>query len=315
MDENTEIMSYDVEEELEPLLPDGWTEGDDYFDSGSWTGSTEAESAAAEESAETGADESATENAEEETPATETQTDSELNTDSTEETPATETAQEKPAKFKVKFQFNHKEVEEEIDQADLPQIMQLARSAERYKARASQSEAAQGVHEKATVIAKILGYESPDALMDDVLKNARSTERESLIGKGNSEEIVDDFLERKYSKAKSSPEAESPKAAQPSAFAQQAKELLDAFPQLSGQKLPDGVIKAAAKGEATLLEAYRAHKAEADAAEMERIRKENQILRQNAASAKRAPVSGVSKGGSTNMRPDDDFLAGFNSDY
>lgn len=322
MDENNiEIMSYDAEEEIEAILPDGWAEGDDYFDSGSWTGNTEADSAPAEVDAQTSAEESAAEDAEEQTPATEESEEGELNTEAEEESPATETPTQMPTKLKVKYQFNHKEVEEELDQATLPEIMQMARSAERYKARAAQSEV---LHGKASEVAKILGYDSPEALMDEVLKNAKETERAALLSKGNSEEIVDDFLARKYGKAEAAKEIveeapaqnETQKTAPQNQFAIQARELLAAAPELVGQqKLPDEVIRGFAEGKGTLLELYRQYKANAETAEINRIKKENQILKQNAASAKRAPVVGVSRGGSTNVQPEDAFLSGFNSDY
>ena len=319
MDENNvEIMGYDVEEEYEAILPDGWAEGDDYFDSGSWTGGSEEVSATSEETTETNAEESSTENTEELAPATEESEVSEPTTEGEEESPATETAPATPEKIKVKYQFNHKDVEEELDPAALPEIMQMARSAERYRARVAQSEGLQG---KASFVAKILGYETPEALMDEVLQNARDTERSSLLSKGNSEEIVDDYLERKYGNAKATVTTEeTPTPAEESTpqsqFAQQAKELLAAEPELVGQKkLPDEVIKGFAEGKGTLLQLYRNYKAQAETAEINRLKKENQILKQNAASAKRAPVMGVSRGGSTNVQPADDFLSGFNSDY
>lgn len=319
MDENNvEILGYDVEEEYEAILPDGWAEGDDYFDSGSWTGGSEEASATSEETTESIAEESSTENTEEPTPATEEGKEGEATTEGEEESPATETTSAAPERIKVKYQFNHKDVEEELDPAALPEIMQMARSAERYKARVAQSE---GLHGKASVVAKILGYETPEALMDDVLKNARDTERAALLNKGNSEEIVDDYLERKYGNEKiavttEEAPAQTEESNPQSQFAQQAKELLAAEPELVGQKkLPDEVIKGFAEGKGTLLQLYRDYKAKAESAEITRIKKENQILKQNAASAKRAPVMGVSRGGSTNVQPEDDFLNGFNSGY
>ena len=42
------------------------------------------------------------------------------------------------------------------------------------------------------------------------------------------------------------------------------------------------------------------------------LRKENRILRQNAATAARAPVRGVTRGGPTDAQPEDAFLRGFN---
>ena len=46
--------------------------------------------------------------------------------------------------------------------------------------------------------------------------------------------------------------------------------------------------------------------------ELERLRQENEILRQNAEAASRAPVSG---GGDTDTEPEDLFLRGFNAPF
>lgn len=325
MNENTEL-TYEMEEDIEPILPDGWTEEDDYFDSGSWSNPTAEESAAPEGEEETGTDESAIENTEEEAPAIEQSENGEVEEDGSDGVPAIESqlAEAQSQKIKVKYQFNHEDVEEEIDPAALPEIMQLARSSELYKARATQSQEAKALHEKTMVVAKILGYESPEALMEDVLNNSRNSEREALLSKGNSEEIVDDYLARKYGAKAATidkPAEEPAPAAEPAvekhenSFKEQARELLREFPDLRGQRLPQEVITACASGKATLLDAYRAHKAKSDTAELNRTKKENQILKQNAASASRAPVKGVSKTGGAKGTPEDDFLRGFNSDY
>ena len=318
MNEN-ENISYEMDAEDDVMLPDGWAEGDDYFDSGSWTGNAEGAGAAPDSEAEPGAEESAIETAEEHSPATESGNEGELDRDTESETPATETPAARPEKIKVTYQFNHEDVSEEIDPADLPEIMQMARSSARYKEKAAHSEEAQGIHEKTKEIAKILGYGSPMELIEEVLKNARNNEREALLAKGNSEEIVDDFLDRKYTSASVPQQTEPEKPAEKPAenqFAVQARELLAARPNLSGKKLPDEVIAAVASGKSkSLLEAYVAYEEAERTAEINRVRKENEILKQNAASASRAPVSGVSKGGSAHVAPEDDFLRGFNSDY
>lgn len=319
MNEN-DILTYEMDEEDDVMLPTGWAEGDDFFDSDSWTGGDNADSATEVEPEEPETEESEMETTEDDAPAIEQEEDEvEVTEDETDAAPAIEQEPEDaPQKIKVKYQFDHQDVEEEIDLAALPEIMQKARSSERYKARAAQSQEMQGIHEKTKTIAKILGYESPEALIDEVLANARKNERDTLLSKGNSEEIVDDFLSRKYAAApvveEAPVETPAPEPAKPT-FADQAKELLREFPKLQGTKLPDEVIRAAASGENTLLQAYRAHKEKLDAAETKRIKRENQILKQNAASAVRAPVSGVSRGGDTKVTPEDDFLRGFNSDY
>ena len=65
---------------------------------------------------------------------------------------------------------------------------------------------------------------------------------------------------------------------------------------------------------ADLLSAYSAYRVQASEKAAKSIKKENQILKQNAASAAKAPVKGVSGGGSTNQKKEDPFLKGFDSD-
>lgn len=323
MEEIKNELTYEMEMEDDVILPDGWGENDDFFDSDSWTGGGKEAGAASETDDESGAEESAMENSTEEAPATEPETGDEVTEGSEGDAPATEPAApaDQPSKFKVKFQFDHKDVEEEIGEADLPELMQKARSSERYKARMTEMQEAQ---KRAESMAKAFGYKSPEDLMTAVANNARNGEREALIAKGTPEEIVDDYLNRKYGPAEAAAEAPATepeaKPAEPEpksapTFAEQARELISEFPKLSGQRLPDEVLTASASGKKTLLQAYREYKDKQDTAETNRLRKENQILRQNAASAARAPVSGVSKGGKTDTKPEDDFLKGFNEDY
>ena len=93
----------------------------------------------------------------------------------------------------------------------------------------------------------------------------------------------------------------------------EVEELLQARPQLRGQALPDAVSRAAVEGDKRLLLAYLDYEAQQAQAENERLRKENEIYKQNAATAARSPVRGVSGGGATDLKPSDPFLDGFNS--
>ena len=93
----------------------------------------------------------------------------------------------------------------------------------------------------------------------------------------------------------------------------EVEELLQARPQLRGQALPDAVSRAAVEGDKRLLLAYLDYEAQQAQAENERLRKENEIYKQNAATAARSPVRGVSGGGVTDLKPSDPFLDGFNA--
>ena len=93
----------------------------------------------------------------------------------------------------------------------------------------------------------------------------------------------------------------------------EVEELLQARPQLRGQALPDAVSRAAVADNKRLLLAYLDYEAKQVQAENERLRRENEIYKQNAATAARSPVRGVSGGGATDTKPSDPFLDGFNS--
>lgn len=96
-------------------------------------------------------------------------------------------------------------------------------------------------------------------------------------------------------------------------YAREVQALYAARPELRGQDLPPEVARACVSGQ-SLVEAYNdfARRQRQDAGT---LRKENRILRQNAATAARAPVRGVTRGGSTEAQPEDAFLRGFNEGW
>lgn len=97
-------------------------------------------------------------------------------------------------------------------------------------------------------------------------------------------------------------------------FGAEALELLQVYPQLRGRQLPDAVLAECARGQ-RLLQAYRNYESRENRAELQRLRRENEALRQNAEAARRAPVWGVSGGGCTDNSPADPFLDGFQGEF
>ena len=97
-------------------------------------------------------------------------------------------------------------------------------------------------------------------------------------------------------------------------FGAEALELLREYPQLRGQQLPDAVLAECARGQ-RLLQAYRSYEFRENRAELQRLRRENEALKHNAEAARRAPVWGVSGGGSTDNSPADPFLDGFQGEF
>ena len=96
-------------------------------------------------------------------------------------------------------------------------------------------------------------------------------------------------------------------------FSEEIRELWRIRPELRNKVLPDAVAKAAANGQRLSL-AYLDHEAAQARQQAESSRRENEILRQNAASASRAPVKGTS-GSGVDVKPKDPFLEGFEKSW
>ena len=94
-------------------------------------------------------------------------------------------------------------------------------------------------------------------------------------------------------------------------FAAEAEALLSARPELRGKPLPEGVLRAALEENQPLLRAFLDHEQRETAAELERLREENRVYRQNAEAAKRSPVQGAAHPGGDDPEADP-FLTGFN---
>ncbi len=94
-------------------------------------------------------------------------------------------------------------------------------------------------------------------------------------------------------------------------FAAEAEALLSARPELRGRPLPDGVLRTALEENQPLLRAFLDHEQRETSAELERLREENRVYRQNAEAAKRSPVQGAAHPGGDDPEADP-FLTGFN---
>jgi hypothetical protein len=107
-------------------------------------------------------------------------------------------------------------------------------------------------------------------------------------------------------------EKPAPAVARESAdFASELQQLMSVFPDFKA--MPTEVMTAYANG-ASLLNAYSAYRAAQSEKAASTLKRENQILKQNAASLAKAPVRGVTGGGATAQPKDDPFLKGFDAD-
>ena len=127
------------------------------------------------------------------------------------------------------------------------------------------------------------------------------------------EDYVDRMMQREAEKAPD-PEPEEPTLeAHERNIQAEAQELIVARPDLKTRQLPMEVVEAWRNGE-NLLNAYNRYEARQKEAENQKLKKENNILKQNAAAAAKAPVKGVTGGAPTDTEPEDPFLKGFDSD-
>lgn len=321
MNEENKDLTLDEEE---TMLPDGWAEGDDIFDVDSWSG---------------GGDQADASGSGDETETTEAEDDFDLEQfltkglpdeegsagETEEDTTTVDTEEEKPRpKLKFSAQIDHKTQDVELDENDLPTIYQKAHVTDRVQAKLAKMSP---VYEKSERMARMLGYDSVEAMLDAAEKSYTDSEVERLTAENVHPEVARDIVTRRMHEKENapvekpeeeeiSPESESTEPDKPEGrnFRVEVTELLRAYPKLKGQPLPQEVIDDCVKNGVPLVTAYANYKDKADEAEKNALRKERNTLKQNADAAARAPVRGVSKGGPTDTKADDPFLKGFNSD-
>ena len=310
-----------VFEDDDVILPDGWQDGDDIFSEDEWSGVTEQADEPAED------DGQPDEGNAEPTPEPDSQSGADGG-DEGGEAPTTEpSAAEQPRKLKFTARVDRNDLDVEVDESELPTLYQKAQVVDRVQAKLAKLSPTM---EKAERLSKSLGYDSLDAMLDSAEKNYRETEINRLVGEGVHKEVAQDMVNRRFATARSTEQeagqAEETQQREASAaggrdFRKEVADLLAVRSDLRGQKLPDEVIKACVLEGKPLIVAYteyedaqKAKQAQADARERTALRRENAILKQNAASAARAPVSGTAGGGATDTKPKDPFLEGFDAD-
>lgn len=292
-----ELMTNGLEEEEDALLPDGWQEGDDIFaDADDWGGAPEADEQ--------------TEAAVEDAP-TQTETTEEAETPTTGEAEdgdgrsAEEEAQEEqsgqaeapvanPSRI-LKLKVNHDEHEIDIGKLSDEALIERLQKAAAFDAMREQQQK----------------QKYRQVYQDQIF--AGMTEAAARMVAANECGGKSYPLEDKTETPAAAPTpVEAPKSVAPvrdlNAEVRQLKALYPDF-----KEMPDAVAKEVAAGK-PLLSAYIAHREQQTQKAAASLKKENQILKQNAASAAKAPVKGVTGGGATGTKPVDDFLRGFNDD-
>ena len=311
--ENEQIQATETKEDA--IMPVGWDGETDFFE---WASNEKADELVDETTDST--EESSTGESEE-TPATGTETEEnvESETEESEETPATGTEDEaQSTKIKFEANINHKVQSIELEKSQLPELYEKAYAADKFR---NKLNAKTKELEEAEVVSKILGYENIKDMLAAARKSFEETEVERLTNEKVHPDIAKDTVSRRIKEIeesvaknrKATPEVEQQPQGQPQRnFEAEAFDLLQVYPEMKGQKLPEEVVDAVKRGE-TILVAYTKYKQKQDKADKARLKKENKTLKQNAEAAKRAPVRGVAKGGATNVGADDPFIKGFSS--
>ena len=220
-----------------------------------------------------------------------------------------------PAPQTIKVKYNHEEREIGLDEAAT-----LAQKGLNYDKLEERLKAFEATNAKSANLAKMLGYDSTDEMLEAAHQNAINRRIRDLEAEGNSPSMAKFLVEQEMAKAAAAPAPqapqpqESPAPEKPSnpAIPPERKAELDRFVKLypGVTKLPDEVVKANREG-VDLSVAYERFLGKT-------AQNELKILKQNQAAAAKAPVSGVS--GKAAVAPkdsleNDPFLKGFNSSY
>ena len=287
-----ELKIVDHEEEDAAFLPDGWQEGDDFFaDPSTWSGASH-ESGQTDETHEEEESTEADMETEEvpTTDETEETADQSAEQDAVEESGQTTTSEKRSRILKLKV--NHKDQEVDIESMtddELIEALQKSRAFDAMKDEQAKARYREVYHEQ------VSEGMTPAA--------ARLVAANEVGGKNYP-------LEDTVEPEKPSTPVEVP--AKPTRnFVEEVNQLKALYPEF--KEMPDEVAKAVSDG-ANLLTAYIAYREKQNSKAAATLKKENEVLKQNAASAAKAPVKGITGGGATNTKPTPGILKGFDDD-
>ena len=111
-----------------------------------------------------------------------------------------------------------------------------------------------------------------------------------------------------------SPSVEQKNPLQPPAERDRTAEwqaLAEAHPEVVGTQLPEDIYRACMESSQPPLQVYESMMLKKLGAELETLKKENELLRRNAETAAHAPVTGTSGGSVPEAEPEDPFIRAF----
>ena len=228
-------------------------------------------------------------------------------------TTAQENADKAPNMLKFRAKYNSQEQDVELNETDLPGIWQKAQNHDRMQNRYNEQ---QKLLNEVEQLARSLGYADAKEMAQKAAGAFRDAEVKSLMeAEGVSERVAKAVVEQEMAKRVPAQPAAQTKSIPERNPQTEVNELLQARPDLRGKQIPEEVLAAAVAGK-NLLAAYTEYEARQTAAEQKRAQQEENIRKQNAANAAKAPVKGVASGGAPkNDGGEDAFLKGFNEDY
>ena len=287
-----ELTTIHYETEDESFLPDGWQDGDDFFaDPSTWSGAAQ----------QTGQSEET--QSEEESTEVDMETEEALTTGETEETDGQSAEQEteetsgqteetvKRSRI-LKLKVNHEDQEVDIESMtddELIAALQKSRAFDALKDEQAKARYREVYHEQVA-----------EGMTPAAAKLVAANE----VG-GKNYPLEDAAEPEKPSTPASNPVAPARN------FVAEVEQLKALYPEF--KEMPDEVAKAVSNG-TNLLTAYLAYREKQTSKAAASLKKENEVLKQNAASAAKAPVKGVTGGGATNTKPQHRLLDGFDSD-
>ena len=290
-----------IPEEEDVMMPDGYGTGDDFF-ADEWTGQDADAQPEPEQEAEP-------EKPKEDAPITEQPEE-----DHEAQEPEAETPEDAPRRLRFKARVDREDMDVDIGEDEVPALYQLAKAGERWKAK---NDTMRQQVEHYEQMAKGMGYATVDEMIQKTAEGYKSAKVQELMEQGTPQTIAEDYVDRMMQREAAKapdpePEEPTPEAHERNIQAE-AQELIVARPDLKTRQLPMEVVEAWRNGE-NLLNAYNRYEARQKEAENQKLKKENNILKQNAAAAAKAPVKGVTGGAPTDTEPEDPFLKGFDSD-
>lgn len=339
------ILHTDIDPE-EAMLPDGWAESDDFFAPETWTGGAADGQQKAEDGNGGNADGQPGEAGEQQdadggdilTTGDDDNADggnagNETGDDAAGANGQETDSQSQQRKLKFRARVNHEDRDVELDEGELPAIWQKAQDYDRRALRAEQDRANGERLSKLDRSAKALGYDSADAMLEEAVSHRRTEREEALVASGIDETTAKDIAalleqrggannEGQQAAAQQQDDANSggtgsTKAPAARNFDAELSELLREAPEMRSKTLPDEVVQDAVANGKSLLSAYRRWETKQIKSETERLKKENAVLKQNAAAAARAPVRGVRGGAAAQSAQSEferNFLKGFDDD-